>query len=307
MMDSGLMWLIFGIVVISILALDLGVFNRGSKHITVKRALAMTALCMAVAIIFGVFVYIEMGTEKAMEYFAAYVLEETMSVDNIFVFIIIFAFFKIPDEYQHKALFYGIAGAIIFRALFIFAGSELLHRFHFVMYIFGAILIFTAIKTAVGKSSSDEQSFAMKLSKRMKSSPDLDGDKLFTVKDGVRMATPLFMCILVIELTDVVFAFDSIPACLAITTDMFIVYTSNIFAIMGLRSLYFAVKGALGALRYLKYGLSAILVFVGSKMLIGDFIEIGVMTSLFTILAILGVTIAASLISSRRRFPKGSA
>lgn len=307
MMDSGLMWLIFGIVVISILALDLGVFNRGSKHITVKRALAMTALCMAVAIIFGVFVYIEMGTEKAMEYFAAYVLEETMSVDNIFVFIIIFAFFKIPDEYQHKALFYGIAGAIIFRALFIFAGSELLHRFHFVMYIFGAILIFTAIKTAVGKSSSDEQSFAMKLSKRMKSSPDLDGDKLFTVKDGVHMATPLFMCILVIELTDVVFAFDSIPACLAITTDMFIVYTSNIFAIMGLRSLYFAVKGALGALRYLKYGLSAILVFVGSKMLIGDFIEIGVMTSLFTILAILGVTIAASLISSRRRFPKGSA
>lgn len=307
MMDSGLMWLIFGIVVVVILILDLGVFNRGSKHISVKRALAMTALCISVAIIFGIFVYIEMGTDKAMEYFAAYVLEETMSIDNIFVFIIIFAYFKIPDEYQHKALFYGIVGAIVFRALFIFAGAELLHRFHFVMYIFGIILIYTAIKTATGKSSSDEQSFAMKLSKKMKSSPELDGDKLFTVKDGVRMATPLFICIIVIELTDIMFAFDSIPACLAITTDMFIVYTSNIFAIMGLRSLYFAVKGALGALRYLKYGLSAILIFVGVKMLIGDFVDIGVMMSLFTILAILGVTVVASLLANRKSPKKGAA
>ncbi len=307
MMDSGLMWLIFGIVVVVILILDLGVFNRGSKHISVKRALAMTALCISVAIIFGIFVYIEMGTDKAMEYFAAYVLEETMSIDNIFVFIIIFAYFKIPDEYQHKALFYGIIGAIVFRAVFIFAGAELLHRFHFVMYIFGIILIYTAIKTAVGKSSSDEQSFAMKLSKKMKSSPELDGDKLFTVKDGVRMATPLFICILVIELTDIMFAFDSIPACLAITTDMFIVYTSNIFAIMGLRSLYFAVKGALGALRYLKYGLSAILIFVGVKMLIGDFVDIGVMMSLFTILAILGVTVVASLLANKKSPKKGAA
>ena len=307
MMDSGLMWLIFGIVVVVILILDLGVFNRGSKHISVKRALAMTALCISVAIIFGIFVYIEMGTDKAMEYFAAYVLEETMSIDNIFVFIIIFAYFKIPDEYQHKALFYGIIGAIVFRAVFIFAGAELLHRFHFVMYIFGIILIYTAIKTATGKSSSDEQSFAMKLSKKMKSSPELDGDKLFTVKDGVRMATPLFICIIVIELTDIMFAFDSIPACLAITTDMFIVYTSNIFAIMGLRSLYFAVKGALGALRYLKYGLSAILIFVGVKMLIGDFVDIGVMMSLFTILAILGVTVVASLLANRKSPKKGAA
>lgn len=307
MMDSGLMWLIFGIVVVVILILDLGVFNRGSKHISVKRALAMTALCISVAIIFGIFVYIEMGTDKTMEYFAAYVLEETMSIDNIFVFIIIFAYFKIPDEYQHKALFYGIIGAIVFRAVFIFAGAELLHRFHFVMYIFGIILIYTAIKTAVGKSSSDEQSFAMKLSKKMKSSPELDGDKLFTVKDGVRMATPLFICILVIELTDIMFAFDSIPACLAITTDMFIVYTSNIFAIMGLRSLYFAVKGALGALRYLKYGLSAILIFVGVKMLIGDFVDIGVMMSLFTILAILGVTVVASLLANKKSPKKGAA
>ncbi len=307
MMDSGLMWLIFGIVVVVILILDLGVFNRGSKHISVKRALAMTALCISVAIIFGIFVYIEMGTDKAMEYFAAYVLEETMSIDNIFVFIIIFAYFKIPDEYQHKALFYGIIGAIVFRAVFIFAGAELLHRFHFVIYIFGIILIYTAIKTAVGKSSSVEQSFAMMLSKKMKSSPELDGDKLFTVKDGVRMATPLFICILVIELTDIMFAFDSIPACLAITTDMFIVYTSNIFAIMGLRSLYFAVKGALGALRYLKYGLSAILIFVGVKMLIGDFVDIGVMMSLFTILAILGVTVVASLLANKKSPKKGAA
>lgn len=301
MMDSALMWVIFGIVVVSILAFDLGVFNRGSKHITIRHALAMTALCITVAMIFGIFVYIEMGTEKALEYFAAYVIEESMSVDNIFVFITIFAYFKIPDEYQHKALFYGIVGAIAFRAIFIFAGAELLHRFHFVMYIFGAILIYTALKTAFGKKERDEsKSLLVKLTGKMKSAPELDGDKLFTVKDGVRVATPLFMCILVIELTDLVFAFDSIPACLSITTDMFIVYTSNIFAIMGLRSLYFAVHGAMDSLRYMKYGLSAILAFVGIKMVAGDFLEIGVAVSLAVIVTILAITVAGSMIANRR-------
>jgi len=300
MIDSTLMWTIFAVIVVIMLALDLGVFNRGSKHITVKRALEMTGVWISIALLFAVFIYFEMGPDKTMEYLAAYVVEKSMSVDNIFLFIVIFSLFAIPDVYQHKALFYGVIGAILFRALFIFAGAELLENFHFVMYVFGVILIYTAIKTAFKKDDPTKEPFAMKISRHIKSSPELDGDKLFTVKNGVKLATPLFLCIVVVELSDIIFAFDSIPACLSISTDMFIVYTSNIFAIMGLRSLFFALKGTMESLKYMKYGLGAILAFVGIKMLIADYYEISVLTSLAVIIGLLVVTIAISMISNKR-------
>jgi tellurite resistance protein TerC len=283
-----------------LLALDLGVFNRGPKHIPVRKALLMTAMWVTVALIFAVFVYVEMGSDKATEYLASYAVEKAMSVDNIFVFIVIFSYFAIPDEYQHEALFYGVVGAIVFRAIFIFVGSELLESFHIVMYIFGAILIYTAIKTAFAKEKDQKDSFVVKLCRRIKASPELDGAKLFTVKNGVKMATPLLICIVVIELSDIMFAFDSIPACLSITTDTFIVYTSNIFAIMGLRSLYFALRGTMVTMKYMKYGLGAILIFVGVKMLISEYYEVSVLASLLFILVAFTLTIVASFYAEKK-------
>lgn len=302
-MDTIIMWAVFFAVVAILFALDLGVFNRGAKHISVKKALLMTAFWIAISLLFAVFVFFEMGSEKTTEYLTAYVVEKAMSVDNLFVFLVIFAAFAVPDEYQHKALYWGIIGAIMFRALFIFVGVELLEQFDFIMYVFGAILIYTAIKT-VTKKDENKEPFAMKLSRRMKCSPDFDGDKLFTVKNGLRMATPLFICIIVIELTDIMFAFDSIPACLAISTDTFIVYTSNIFAILGLRSLYFALRGTMEHLEYLKYGLGVILAFVGIKMLTADVYHVDVVVSLVVILATLAITIVFSLIMKKRKAEK---
>ncbi len=299
-MSEMLMWLIFGIIVILMFVIDLGVFNRGSKEISVKKSLYMTAFWISIALLFAVFVYFEMGVVKTTEYLTAYVIEKAMSVDNLFVFLLIFSIFAVPDKYQHKALFYGIIGALAFRALFIFIGAELLEQFDIIMYVFGAILIYTAIKTMVKKEDTDKEPFAMRLSKRLKSSPDYDGDKLFTKVNGIRVMTPLLVCIIAIELTDIMFAFDSIPACLAITTDPFIVYTSNIFAILGLRSLYFALRGSLESLAYLKYGLGAILIFVGAKMILADIYEVEVFTSLAIILGILAITIAVSLMKNKR-------
>jgi tellurite resistance protein TerC len=300
MIDQTIMWVVFGVIVVVLLALDLGVFNRGPKHIPVKKALLMTAMWVTVALIFAVFVYVEMGSDKATEYLASYAVEKAMSVDNIFVFIVIFSYFAIPDEYQHEALFYGVVGAIVFRAIFIFVGSELLESFHIVMYIFGAILIFTAIKTAFAKEKDQKDSFVVKLCRHIKASPELDGAKLFTVKNGVKMATPLLICIVVIEFSDIMFAFDSIPACLSITTDTFIVYTSNIFAIMGLRSLYFALRGTMVTMKYMKYGLGAILVFVGVKMLISEYYNVSVLASLLFILVAFTLTIVASVYAEKK-------
>lgn len=302
MIDQTLMWVIFGVIVVIMFALDLGLFNRGSHHISVKKSLYLTAFWISIALLFGLFIYCEMGAQSSMEYYTSYVVEKAMSVDNLFVFLIIFSMFMIPDEYQHKALFWGIIGAIVFRALFIFVGAELLETFDFVMYIFGAILIYTAYKTVTKKEENKdpEKSLAFRISKRIKCSPDLDGNKLFTVKNGVKLATPLFLAVIVIELTDIMFAFDSIPACLAITTDQFIVYTSNIFAILGLRSLYFALRGSLSSLKYLKYGLGAILAFVGIKMLISNFCHIDVVVSLVVILGLLALTVIVSLMGKKK-------
>lgn len=303
MLDSTA-WAIFLVLVVILLALDLGIFNRGNKHISTRKALLLSAFWISIGLAFTIFVYVQMGSESALEYLAAYVVEKAMSVDNLFVFILIFSCFAIPEDYQHKALFYGIIGALFFRAIFIFAGVELITRFHFVLYIFGAFLIYAAIKTMAKEPETCESSGVVAfVSRWMRSSPNLDGDRFFTRVDGVRMATPLFLCVVAIELADIVFAIDSIPAVLAISTDIFIVYTSNIFAILGLRSLYFAIRGSLEALSYLKYGLGLILAFVGVKMILTDFVEIGVVFSLAFIGLVLAATVGASLIeraSSRR-------
>ena len=295
MINTPEMWAIFFIVIIVLFALDLGVLNRGAKKVSVKKALGMTIFWVSLALAFGVMIFIEMGAEPATQYFTAYVIEEMMSIDNLFVFIIIFAFFSVPEEYQHKALFYGIIGAFAFRAVFIFAGAHLLDTFDWMMYIFGIVLIYTAFRTVFKKDDTGENKMAKRLSKRFKVCEDFDGDKLFTVKCGMRMMTPLMLCIIVIELTDIMFAFDSIPAALAITTDKFIVYTSNLFAVLGLRSLFFVIKGSMEHLEYLKYGLGAILVFIGVKMLLSEYYHVDVLISLMVILIVLAVTVAVSL------------
>ena len=296
MTESIWFWVGFLALVAVLMAFDLGLFNRGSKHIDAKKAIRMTILWISIAVLFGIFVLFTLGTDKAIEFYTGYIVEESMSIDNLFVFILIFSFFKIPDDYQHKALYYGIFGALIFRAIFIFAGAELMERFDIVIYIFGIILLIAALKTIFKKSGDEEENkMAIWLSKVFKTSPELDGDKFFTRVDGKLIMTPLLLCVIVIELSDVIFALDSIPAVLAISTDTFIVYTSNIFAIMGLRSLYFTIKESMKSLRFLNYGLGIILAFVAFKLLTEKFIEIPVLASLLVIITVLAITVILSL------------
>lgn len=296
MTESIWFWVGFLALVAVLMAFDLGLFNRGSKHIDAKKAIRMTIVWISIAVLFGIFVLFTLGTDKAIEFYTGYIVEESMSIDNLFVFILIFSFFKIPDDYQHKALYYGIFGALIFRAIFIFAGAELMERFDIVIYIFGIILLIAALKTIFKKSGEEEENkMAIWLSKVFKTSSELDGDKFFTRVDGKLIMTPLLLCVIVIELSDVIFALDSIPAVLAISTDTFIVYTSNIFAIMGLRSLYFTIKESMKSLRFLNYGLGIILAFVAFKLLTEKFIEIPVLASLLVIITVLAITVILSL------------
>ena len=299
---SSTEWIVFGIVVLGLLSLDLYLAHRHPGKISIKSALIQTAMWISVALVFGVWVFIQHGADASGSYYAAYVIEKAMSVDNLFVFILLFSMFSIPEEYQHKALFYGVFGAIIFRAIFVVAGSALLEKIDFMMYFFGILLVFLAFKTAFGHDSGDSKT-AKWVCNHFKVSPELDGDRFFTKHNGIRMMTPLFACVIAIELTDLVFAIDSVPACLAITSDVFIVYTSNIFAVLGLRSLYFAIHGSLESLRYMKYGLAGILIFVGFKMLISNFYHINVGVSLAVILGLLAVTIAASLLIKPKKKP----
>ncbi len=304
MIHGPVEWAGFLALVGFLLILDLGVLNRGHKAISARKALGLTLFWIALALAFNVYVYFKMGPDSAMEFLAAYVVEKSMSVDNLFVFLIIFSSFCIPPEYQHEALFYGILGALAFRALFIFAGVGLLENFGFMMYIFGAFLIFAAIKAAFTKTDEKdprEGRVARFLFKKIRATDEFDGGKLFTRKNGVLYATPIFMAILVIEMTDIVFAIDSIPAVLAITTDTFIVYTSNIFAILGLRSLYFALACVIERYSSISYGIAAILAFVGVKMIISDIYHVPVVMSLAVILGILAFTIVISVIIDRKR------
>ena len=296
MIATPTLWVVFFVIVVTVFILDMFVLNKKAEHVSVGRSLMTAACWISIALAFGALVFFEKGPDAGTEFFAAYVVEEMLSVDNLFMFIVVMGYFAVPNRYQYKALFYGIIMAIVFRVLFIFAGIGLLTAFDWMMYIFGAILIYTAIKTVAQKDDGGEENkFVLKLSKRFKVLPTYDEDKLFSKKNGVRMMTPLMLCIIVIALTDLMFAFDSIPAVLAITTDNFIALTSNVLAVLGLRALFFAVKGSIEKLDYLKYGLGVILAFVGVKMLIAHYYHVDVIISLAFILVVLAITVAISL------------
>lgn len=293
------MWVVFAVIVLGLLAIDLGVFHRRSHTVKIREALIWSAVWIGLALVFNIFVLYTRGPVPAMEFLTGYLVEEALSVDNLFVFLMIFSYFRVPSEYQHKVLFWGIIGALAMRAAFILAGIALIQKFHWVMYIFGLFLVITGIKMVRSDDNEidPERNPVLKLFRRlMPVSDQYDRDNFFTRHNGRLFATPLFIVLLMVETTDVIFAVDSIPAILGITTDPFIVYTSNVFAILGLRSIYFALAGLMQIFHYLKYGLCVILVFVGSKMLLADIYKIPVVVALGTIIGVLVIAILASVI-----------
>ncbi|HRS83187.1 MAG TPA: TerC family protein [Smithellaceae bacterium] len=292
-------WIFFAVFILAMLALDLGVFNRKTHVIQMKEALLWTSFWVTLALSFAVGIYFFYGHEKAVEYVTAYLIEYSLSIDNLFVFMLIFRYFDVPAAYEHKALFWGILLALATRAVFIFAGVALISRFHWVMYIFGAFLIVTGIKMALNKQTEvhPDKNIAIRLLRFvMPVSKNFSGAKFFVVEGGVRYATPMLAVLLALETTDILFAIDSIPAVLAISRDPFIVYTSNVFAILGLRSLFFAISGLMRLFHLLHYGLAAILSFVGVKMLIADFFHVPVGISLLIIASILIASILSSIL-----------
>jgi tellurite resistance protein TerC len=292
-------WIGFHVFIFFMLALDLGVFHKHTHIVPVKEAIIWSIVWISLALIFNAFVYIEFGKVRALEFFTGYVIEYSLSVDNIFVFILIFSYFAVKPQYQHKILFWGIIGALVMRGIFIFAGVALINRFHWIVIIFGGFLVFTGIRMLFTKETEvdPEKNPIVKFFKRfLPVSKELHGDRLFIRENHRLHATPLFLVLLIIETSDLIFAVDSIPAILAISHDRFIVYTSNIFAIMGLRSLYFALAGIMGLFRYLKIGLAFVLTFVGLKMLFAYFnFDIPIVISLLIIISILLISVLASV------------
>lgn len=297
-------WIGFHVFIFIMLALDLGIFHKHTHKVPVKEAVIWTVVWITLALLFNLFIYFEFGKTKALEFLTGYVIEYSLSVDNIFVFILIFTYFAVKPEYQHKILFWGILGALIMRAIFIFAGVALINRFHWIVIIFGGFLVYTGISMLFAKDTAvdPEKNSIVKFFKRfLPVTNTVHGDRLFIRQNNKTYATPLFLVLLVIESSDLIFAVDSIPAILAISQDRFIVYTSNIFAILGLRSLYFAIAGIMGLFRYLKVGLAFVLTFVGMKMLAAYFnFEIPIVLSLVVIVSILALSILASLIVMKK-------
>jgi tellurite resistance protein TerC len=303
--DQAVLWTGFTVTLCIMFTLDLGVFNRKSHEISFREASVWTAVWVSLALLFNAGVYFELGKEKALEFFAGYVIEQSLSVDNLFVFIMIFSYFKISGKHQPKILKWGILGALALRAVFIVAGIDLIERFSWTVYLFGGILIFTGIKMAFGKEDevNPEHNFAVRLIRRfMPITKRLCGDKFFVNRRGIRAATPLFLALIVIETSDVIFAIDSIPAVLSVTRDPLIVYTSNAFAIMGLRSLYYLLANVMGMFAYLKLGVSCILAFVGVKMLLAHTAyKLTIHFSLGVILGILVISVLTSIMFARKR------
>ena len=296
-------WIIFNLFVLLMLTLDLGVFHKKLHVVSVKEALTWTGIWIFLALCFNVLVYYLFGQTKALEFFTGYIIEKALSVDNIFVFVLIFSYFQIPAIYQHKILFWGIIGALIMRVIFIFAGVALLEKFHWTIYIFGAILIVTGIKMLFEKDKKmePEKNPVIKLFKKLvPTTNELHGDKFFVTINYKRYATPLFVVLIMVEITDLIFAVDSIPAILGVTQDQFIVYTSNVFAILGLRSLYFALANIIERFKYLAIGLALILVFVGTKMLAIDFYKIPIHYSLLVIFTILISSVVFSIMKTKK-------
>lgn len=298
MTHSLSLWVGFNFLILILIAIDLGVLHKKSHVISVKEALIWSAGWIFISLTFNVGIYFWFGYESALQFLTGYLIEKSLSVDNIFVFAILFSYFKVKPEYQHKVLMWGIIGALIMRGALIAVGTALISNFHWVIFILGAFLVYTGIKMAFQKEISvhPERNPVVNLAKRfIPMSKDYDGDKFVTVIDGKRIFTPLIVVLIVVEVTDLMFALDSIPAIFAITTDSFIVYTSNVFAILGLRALYFALSGVLEMFHYLKYGLGLVLSFVGTKMLISEFYIISIPVALGTVAAILILSVIASI------------
>jgi tellurite resistance protein TerC len=296
---SPLLWGGFTAFILAMLALDLGVFHRKAHEIRFKEALSWTFVWVALALIFNFGVYHYFGAQKGMEFLTGYLIEKALSVDNVFVFLVIFSVFAVPAKHQHRILFWGVLGALVMRAIFIFAGAALLQKFHWVIYIFGALLVVTGIKLLVQRNEhvDPEKNPLYRVFKRIiPATKEYHEDKFFVREGGKWLATPLFMVLVAVEASDLVFAVDSIPAIFAVTSDPFIVYTSNVFAILGLRALYFCLAGVMEKFHLLKVGLSFVLIFVGTKMLIIDVYKIPIGLSLVVVTLLLAGSIAASFI-----------
>ncbi|MGE3540398.1 MAG: TerC family protein [Candidatus Tectimicrobiota bacterium] len=294
-----LLWGGFGLFVLIMLAIDLGVAHRQAHEVSVKEALRWSAVWIGLALLFNIGVYIWQGADPALAFFTGYLLEKALSVDNLFVFLLILSYFSVPTVYQHKVLFWGILGALLMRAVMIAVGAALIAQFHWIIYLFGGFLVFTGIKMAFQKEEAvhPEQNPVVRLVSRfIPITHAYDGERFFVRQEGRLFATPLFVVLLMVETTDVIFALDSIPAILAITTDPFIVYTSNVFAIMGLRSLFFALAGIMGLFHYLRLGLALVLSFIGVKMALAEVFHLPVHWALGVVAGILAASIIASLL-----------
>ncbi|HEX4962959.1 MAG TPA: TerC family protein [Thermoanaerobaculia bacterium] len=301
------LWIGFNLFILALLALDLGVFHRKAHAVSLREAAIWSAVWVTLALAFNAALYFFRGPDAAVQFFTGYVIEKSLSVDNLFVFALLFSYFAVPKDDEHRVLFWGILGALVMRAGFILAGSALLAAFHWVLYVFGAFLIFTGIKMALQKEMAvhPEQNPLLRLVRRFLPVTANYREHHFFVREAGRWAaTPLFLVLVLLESTDLVFAVDSIPAIFAVTNDPFLVYTSNVFAILGLRSLYFLLAGVMGKLVYLKLGLSAVLAFVGVKMTIADLYKIPSFVSLGVIAALLTTAVAASLVKNRREVGK---
>ncbi len=309
-MSENLVLVLFNIFIVGMLFLDLGVIQKRAHYPSMKEALLWTLTWCLLAVAFAGFLAAQYGSEKGLQFITGFVVEEALSVDNVFVFIIIFSYFAVPREIQHRVLFWGVLSAIVFRAIFIVVGSALVARFDWILYILGAFLIFTAVKLALQKDGNVkvEKNPAVRFARRfLPVSQSYEGGKFFTRVNGKFAVTPLFLVLLMIETTDIAFATDSIPAIFAITRDPVIIYTSNIMAVMGLRSLYFLVAGFLTQFRYLKYGLSGVLGFIGLKMLLEQWLHIPITVSLTVIFSVLAVAIGLSALIPEKDAPSGRA
>lgn len=302
-MDQLWIWVGFNAFVLAMLAIDLFVFHKDAHEVSLKEAAGWSIVWIALGLAFGAGMYVRMGPASGLEYFTGYLIEKALSVDNIFVFVLIFSYFRVPARYQHRVLFWGILGALVMRGVMIAAGAYLIAQFHWIIYVFGGFLVFTGLRmaTQTDHDIEPEANPVIRLVKQLMPVTTVYHGQRFFVREQVggrtrRVATPLFVVLVLIETTDLVFAVDSIPAIFAITRDPFIVYTSNIFAILGLRALYFLLAGVIHKFHYLKLGLSAVLVFVGAKMLLVDVYPVPVSVSLIVIAVVLAASVGASLL-----------
>lgn len=297
-------WILFNLFVLGMLALDLGVFHRDAHEVSLREAGVWSAVWVSLALVFNAGIYVFWGSGPALEFLAGYLIEKSLSMDNVFVFAMIFAYFAVPKAYQHRVLFWGVLGALVMRAILIGVGSYLVAQFQWILILFGAFLIYTGIRMARQKAHGvdPERHPLVRLLKRVMPVTDgYRGAKFFVRENGVRFATPLLVVLVMVEASDLMFAIDSVPAIFAVTREPFLVYTSNVLAILGLRSLYFLLAGVIDRFRYLKLGLATLLVFVGVKMVALEWYKIPIGVSLAVIVGILSASVAASLIADRRQ------